>query len=439
MQHPIWLIIQREFLRRVRTKWFILTTLMAPVILMVLFTLPTVTTLWSTSTSPAQTVAVVDKTGVLFPLLRGRLGASHKYQLHQSHQKRQTLRHQVLNNQLDAYLYLPSQLLEGTKEATYYSKGGGGLMQQPKLEAVLANALREYQVQENQVPDSVQAIFSAQAQVSMMQVTPEGDQANHSLLSVIAGYLVGFVLYFMMLLYGIQVMRGVMEEKTTRVVEVIISSVRPFQLMMGKILGIGAVGVLQVLIWIVLISVVLTFAGLFVLPFIEARPLQLQGLELIQPANQEIILQTAGLPVPNVPASLYIYFILFFIGGYLLYSSCYAALGSTIDQESDAQTLQLPILLVLITPMLFVNYVVAYPNTTLSVLLSLLPFFSPVLMMARLSAVVVPTWQTVTALLLLAGSFWGLVWAAGRIYRVGILRYGKHTTLKDLGRWLRST
>jgi ABC-2 type transport system permease protein len=247
----------------------------------------------------------------------------------------------------------------------------------------------------------------------------------------IVGYIMGFIIYVTMFIYGAIVMQGVMEEKSSRVVEIMVSSVRPFQLLMGKVLGIGAMGLVQMTLWSVLVVAGLAVAGSVAALFID--PTQ---LNVPMDATQQELLEAASFSLPQIAPSIFVWFLLYFLGGYLLYASLFAAIGSAVEQQQDAQGLMYPVSLLIIVPLIFMSFMLESPHSTLSVVLSMVPFFSPILMVVRIAVTEVPFWQSGGAFLLLAATFVGAVWVSARIYRVGILMYGKKPNLRDLVRWV---
>jgi ABC-2 type transport system permease protein len=230
------------------------------------------------------------------------------------------------------------------------------------------------------------------------------------------------------------VLQGVIDDKASRVVELVISSVRPLHLMMGKVLGIGALGLLQFFLWGLLLFAGTTAAGPLLSHFLRTQSSQLGAT-----ASTEEVLQAAHISLPAIDPLLIVWFILFFLAGYLLYASLFAAIGSAVEQQQDAQGLMLPLTLLIVIPILFMPYVITNPHTSLSVALSLIPFFSPILMVARLAIGGVAWWEGLVAYLLLVGAFIGAIWISARIYRIGILMYGQKPSLKEIWRWLRAT
>jgi len=280
-------------------------------------------------------------------------------------------------------------------------------------------------------PPDVLAILESNPGLATRQLTEEGATADSSLAYIAVGWVMAFLIYIAVLIYGQYVMQGVIEEKSSRVVEIVVSSVRPFELMMGKVLGIGAMGLTQFAVWGVLV-----LGGTSMLGSAAALLLDPSMLNLPADASEEAMRQATDFALPSLAPSLFIWFVLFFLGGYLLYASLFAAVGSAVEQQQDAQSLVFPLTLPLIIPIVLLFFLLETPNATLSVVTSMIPFFAPVLMVARVAVTDVPFWQVGGAFLLLVGTFVGTIWASGRIYRVGILMYGKKPGVRELLRWM---
>jgi ABC-2 type transport system permease protein len=346
-----------------------------------------------------------------------------------------SLRARVQRGELDGYFVLPDGLLEGEGEAAYYSEGSGGFSAQFRLEDAVGDVVRRARLEAAGAPQTVLDAVEARVGVRMVAITDEGDATDAGWLFAGLGYAMGFIIYIAMFVYGAMVMRGVIEEKTNRIIEVVASSARPFQLMMGKVLGIGAVGLTQFALWVVLALAGIVALGTVLAGFVD--PAALAGADAVAQAD-DLPFDPSLLSLSNVPFDLIVYFLLFFLGGYLLYGSLFAAVRSAVEQESDAQSLQLPIMIPVILPAIFLPFIADNPDAPMSVALSLIPFFSPILMVVRAAATEVPFWQMGAALALLALAFVGTIWLASRIYRVGILMYGKKATFRDLARWVRT-
>lgn len=417
-------------MRRVISKWFLIITLLAPVLLVsILFVPGLVTVLASKSSIPE--IAIVDETGVLLPRLASE--AEGRFEIVAPGTSPAAVRDSVVAGNYDGYLLLPSSLLRGEGTATYYSAEGGGVSLASRLNRLVNRAVEQQRLAEQSVSAEVLSILDSDVDVTMVKLSETGvEEADATLAYTIVGYIMGFFIYVSVFVYGAIVMNGVIEEKTSRVVEVMVSSVKPFQLLMGKVLGIGAMGLVQLATWAILIVLGMTFAGSALALFLDPTE-----LGLTPDASQEAMLEAADITIPSIAPSLFIWFVLFFLGGYLLFSSLYAAIGSAVEQQQDAQSLLAPITMLVIVPMLFLGVIVESPNTTLSVVLSLVPFFSPILMIVRMAVTDVPFWQVALSYVLLIAGFIGAIWISSRIYRIGILMYGKKASLKDLLKWFR--
>ncbi|MEL6614183.1 MAG: ABC transporter permease, partial [Bacteroidota bacterium] len=354
-----------------------------------------------------------------------------------------TLRAQVLRGELDAALILPEGLLDGEARARYLSASGGGLTLQSELRGAVRSAVRAERARLAGADEAVLEVLDAPTSVDFVTVRDEGDAAGGAEIGFLVANVLGLLVYVAVLLYGAMVMRGVIEEKTNRIVEVVVSSVRPFDLLMGKVLGIGAVGLLQLIAWGVLLGTLAVAAGPIVALIAGPEALAPEASGAAAAAGGAAAGPAAEMPFdPTAVATvlspgLLVAFVLFFLGGYLLFASLFAAVGSMVDTEADAQSLQVPVIIPIIVPLLFLPYVVDQPDATISVALSLFPLSSPILMVVRMAVTSVPFWQVIAALALLAASFVGAVWLAARIYRVGILMTGKKATFRDLRHWIR--
>ncbi len=422
------LIAKSEYLRRVRSKWFILATLLVPVLGVASLVVPI---LAFSNSDEALTVAVVDETGRLAALLAEALPAGTTAEVTDA--PLDTLRAQILAGDLDGALVLPRSLLADSVAAeggaVYYTKGG--IDAGSDVRRAVREAVRRARAEAAGASPVAIAAFESDVPVERVTVSEDGDGGDDAIGRFLLANFLSLLIYLSILIYGMLVMRGVIEEKSNRIVEVIASSVRPFELMMGKVLGIGAVGLTQLFGWALLMFGVSFAAGPLLLALAPEVPAGQLPPEADIPFDPEMI---AGMLSPG----LLIAFVLFFFGGYLLYSSLFAAVGSAVDQESDAQSLQAPIILPIMLPVLFLSVVANDPDSALSIGLSLFPLTSPILMVVRMAVTDVPVWQVALSLVLLAGAFVGVIALAARIYRVGILMYGKKATFADLWRWVRT-
>ncbi len=423
------LIARSEYLRRVLTKGFVLGVLLAPVGMVLLIALPLLTSLIS-SDDGERRVAVLDESGQLYQAVAEAV--PERFAVERAAAPLDSLRAQVLDERLDMAIVLPPSLLTGTGDATAYTRAGGGLAQFDDIRSGVRDAVRGVRLREVGAPAEVQAVLDERPGLQSVTVTDDGDAADGAFVASAIGYVSGFVIYFLVFIYGAMVMRGVIEEKQNRIVEVMASSVRPFELLMGKVLGIGAVGLTQIALWTALGAVVLAALGPLLAAF--AGPPAAAGPGA-PPAD--LPFDVGAITALLTPGFLLI-LVLCFLGGYLFYAALFAAVGSAVEQESDAQALTIPVTLPAIVPMLFLFPMLEQPDSSLSVVLSILPPFSTVLLPVRVAVTDVPFWQIALSLGLLAAAFVGAIWVAARVYRVGILMYGKKATFRDLAKWVRT-
>ena len=446
------LIFQREFLTRVKKKSFLLTTLLTPLGLAALMVVPAL--LAMNSKGETKQVVVVDESGLV--ILRDSTGTVTR-NLRSNDEVNFTPTDQPWSEVLASYeddyegaLYIPpvSNLDRGDFDVQYYSNKQLSLGNRSYIERRVADAIRDRKViaaglEQSQL-DRLKTSVTLQERETAVSETGEvedREKANTAGVSTGIAYVMAFIIYIIMLVYGGMVMRSVMEEKTNRIVEVIISSVKPFELMMGKILGVSAVGLLQLLLWIILIPTLATVA--FLVFGIDPEAAQQTsanlpgGLSPEQTAAAEneflgmldtLRQQNWGLIIPM--------FIIYFLGGYFIYASLFAAVGSAAgDDIQESQQLTLPIMLPIIIAIVVIGPVIDNPDGPLAFWMSMIPLFSPVIMPARIPFEP-PMWEIALSVGILIASAIGFVWIAARIYRVGILLYGKKVTFKELGKWL---
>ncbi len=424
------IVLQREYLTRLRSKWFLVVTFLGPFLLIAFFSLPILFMYMAEkSQTERETIAVVDRTGELFPELEAEVRDA--FVLIPATEPEDSLQQQVIRGEIDGYLIIPAEVMEDfSVQPVLYMKRGGGISRIERLSNALSRIIKEKRLLAMGASPEILDLVSKRIRLRTIRISETGEVSGSAASYGAVAYIMGMLIYVLVLSYGGLVMRGVLEEKTNRIVEIIVSSVRPFQLMMGKVLGIGLLGLTQAVVWAFIFLAGMTVAG-----FIIAGQLNPADFQLPETASQQALLEQAGIQIPTIPLSLVVFFLIFFLGGYLLYSSLFAAIAAGADQESDVQSLQFPITFLVIIPFLALPIVLEQPDGSLAVILSLVPFFSPILMIARLALTTVPLWQWLGAIILLALAFAGMVWVAGRIYRVGILMYGRKPRLKDLVRW----
>ena len=423
------IVAKNEFIKRVKTRWFVFTTLLGPIVLVAFFAVVGIVSV-SAIEGGESTIVVLDKTDRIGSQLNDPDG---DITFVASNADEATLRQQVLNGEYSGYLVLPAGLVDGQGAARYYSTEGGGVSSfNLDLRNVIRGVVRTLRLQDQNVSTEVFEIINASVPLETVKLSDEGEEQGSSAAYAVVGGIMGFLIYISMIVYGSVVMQGVIQEKTNRVVEIIVSSVRPFQLLMGKVLGIGAMGLVQMTFWAGLIAAGTMGSGAIISLFVDPA-----NMDLPDTATQAEILDAVGFQVPDLGPEVFVFFVIYFLLGYLLFSTLFAGIGSAVEQQQDAQSLMLPVMMPIIVSIIFLQAVIEAPNSGLSVALSLIPFTSPIPMVVRVAMIDVPLWQLVLSLSLLAGTFVGAVWVSSRIYRVGILSYGKKPSIREIMRWMR--
>ena len=433
MNHLI-LIIKREYLAKVKNKSFILMTFLTPLIMVGLIAL--VTYLTSVNNEKVRTISVLDQAG----FLKGAL-VSNDYTIYHYLESMDLETAKTLSNQNNSYglLYIPNHPLDSvSKHIKFLSEEAPSLTFVTGLESKIEIRLKELKLEKAGV--DLSKIKAAKTYVNLNQQSYEGVKTSKSgsFMKLGFGVLSGYLLFMFIIIYGNLIMRSVIEEKTSRIIEIIVSSVKPIQLMLGKIFGTSLAGITQFALWIVLLGLLMTVASFFLGVDFSATPKNDMMTEALnnQAVNSEIqglINDFRGLPIFN----LIIAFILFFAGGYLLYSSLYAAIGAAVDNETDTQQFILPVIMPLILAF-YVGFftVLEDPHGSISIVFSYIPFTSPIVMLMRIPFGV-PLWEQLLSLTVLVITFAITVWVAAKIYRVGILMYGKKPSYRDLVKWLK--
>ena len=434
MKSPILLIIQREFITRVRKKTFLLMTLLAPLLLAAVMIVPG---LLASMPEDDKSIIVLDEPSILAPE-KGTSQFSLEY-LNPNEFDLETGKKILRESDKDALLYIPSgngwdpDFIKNN--ILLFGKEDIGIDLQRFVERQLEEKINQQKLIRQGVDPEVVAQTKTKVTIKSFTMGEEGNEETSATpLKMGLGYIAGILIYFFIFFYAVQVMRGVIEEKTSRIVEVIISSVRPRQLMMGKILGIGLVGVVQFLIWVILSGTIYVVVSTFIYPEIFAQQVPAgpgsPDLSTVDQTNLFSMLNSINFPVVLSG------FVFYFFGGYFLYSALFAALGSAIDQEADSQQFMLPVTAPMIIAITTAMNVIQDPNGPLAFWMSMIPLTSPISMMIRLPFGV-PIWQIALSALILVSTFFCVVALAGKIYRVGILMYGKKVTWKELYKWLK--
>ncbi len=431
----IWLIIQREYLTRVKKRSFLIATFLTPIGLAALIAI--VSFISSYRGDEQRSIAVIDKGGVV----TGGLADDDRVRFNLTTAPIEEVKERVKAGGYDALLVIPAvpNIYAKSIQAEYYSDESLSLEVEGTIRERVSDYVREYKSAQLGLASKDLAALDFETYVEPEPLEEGGENASKMTGAIGAGIgaFMGFVMYLTIFLYGMMVMRSVMEEKTTRIVEVMISSVRPFQLMLGKIVGVGLVGLTQVALWAILIP--LFVVGLQFFFGIEPPESQLTGAggQAIDPEQAEDLIYLAMTELQNQNWWLIVpLFLFFFIGGYFLYASMFAAVGSVMGEDmGESNTLTIPITIPVIISFYIMIVVVREPNSTLAVWSSLFPLFSPIVMPARL-AFDPPMWQIVLSVLILLATALGFVWLSARIYRTGILLYGKKVSFGELGKWM---
>lgn len=428
------LIIKREFIAKVRNKSFIVMTFLSPLLFV---GISVFVGFLSSMKSDLKTIAVHDESGLFFNELKS--DEEYKY-LDLSQVPMTVLKDSIVSEAYEGILFVPKTtdnvLLQ--KNMQYISNDSPSVMFIEDLEATISDKI----TQDNYVKSGLDtlSIEKAKADVSIQLEKATGEEALKGLneIKIGIGGAFGYLIMMFIVIYGNMVMRSVIEEKTSRIIEVIISSVKPFQLMMGKIIGTSLAGILQFLIWALLgLTAITIMSSVFGAQIGAQSDMQAQ---IAQSAQQEMAgtMQMYLKEIMNLPVfTILISFIIYFIGGYFLYSSFYASIGAAVDNETDSQQFLLPIIMPLILGVYIGFFTVMNdPHGTIATVFSMVPLTSPIVMMMRIPFGV-PWWQILLSMSILFGTFFGVVWFASKIYRVGILMYGKKPTWKELYKWLK--
>lgn len=431
------IIIAREFNERVRKKSFIITTVLMPVLMIALMAAPTLMMIFAKGET--KTLLVVDESGVIASQLTGDDDVVFETS---------TLAPDEARARTDRFgvLWIGGDIVDNPSNAKLYTNSSSSMSLESSISSQMEKIIERERLKRYDIDNLEQIMRDVKASVTLStyrnDLAAEGEEkeATSSGTAYMMGIFLGMMLYMFLLIYGSMVMTSVIEEKGSRVLDVLVSSVSPFRLMMGKILGVAAVAVTQIAIWAVLVCGV----GAVVLPAIMPDGV-IQSVEAVQ--SGAMTSAEAGIDADMLSAvslatdpvrivMMFVWLLLFLTGGFLFYSAMFAAVGSSVDSIQDAQQLQTPVTIPIILAIILAMSVFNDPNSPLAFWGSMIPFTSPVVMMARIPFDIA-TWQIVLSLAVLYASVAGMAWAAGKIYRVGIFMHGKKPTLKELLSWIR--
>jgi ABC-2 type transport system permease protein len=438
--NKIFLIIEREFLTRVKKKSFLITTLLTPLLFAALMVVPVL--IQGVKDDGRKTIAVIDRSGLAEKALQNSNNVTFVFMPGAA---LDSLKRNFGREKLYAVATIGTLNEKKQPDIDLYAFKQPNMDVQKHIERGFKDAIEQHKLASYHIQglDTIIASIKTDIQLKTFVWGDNGEEkATHTGLYMGISYVLSFMIYMFIFMFGNLVMRGVIEEKSSRIIEVIVSSVKPFQLMMGKIVGIASVGLLQFIIWVVLtLGLVTAVQG----AMSEPKPADIENITQALPAGsatdemttvmiQDVSSAMSLLGSINFTAII-LSFLLYFLFGYLLYASMFAAIGSAVENEADTQQLIIPVTIPLIIGIFLMLHTVQYPDSSLSFWASIIPFTSPMVMMARIPFGV-PFWQVSLSLALLCITFVGIAWMAGKIYRTGILMYGKKPTLKEMLKWM---
>lgn len=440
--NKILLIIKREYLSRVKKKSFIIMTILGPLLMAGIMIVP----IWlSMQKSDQQKIEVIDESTLFIDLIPQKDFIRFDYPPVSFEDAEKGF----YDTDYDAILYIPRNILSGGNAIKILYKKQLSVGVEQYIVGTISKMMYDVILAKNKVDLNIikDAEVNSQFKLITEKVEEDGNvKKTNTGLYMAIGLGAGILIYMFIFLYGVQVMRGVMEEKTNRIVEVILSSVKPFQLMMGKIVGVALVGLTQFLLWVVLTTTLYTIASATILKDIDMKQIQ-QKEEVIKVGADLDYMNMKKIEKPNIVTEIWndfknvdmkaivLCFLFYFLGGYLMYSALFAAVGAAVDNEADTQQFMMPITIPLILSFVVAQTIIQNPESQMALWFSIIPLTSPIVMMVRLPFGV-PGWELALSMALLVLGFIFTTWLAGRIYRTGILMYGKKVTWKELGKWL---
>jgi ABC-2 type transport system permease protein len=427
--HKIWLVLKREYITRVKSKSFIIATALTPLALVAFIGI--VVYISISDTEVEKRIGIADQTHVLVDHL---IEQNNTRYFDVTDVPDDSLRAQVLSGDLDGFIVLTDSVITASKSPTLIYGGSGGISLISAIRSDLRDVIREEKLSRANVSDTVREIFDTRTGLEAVKLTEEGESEDNTFFASALGFILGLMIFMGIFIYGSLLMRSVIEEKTNRVLEVIASSVKPIELMFGKLFGVLAMALTQFSIWIAF------YIGLS----IAAAPVAGMIMEAQMSGIPEGAAQAAtssfdpsSLNKMVVDPMVFVYFILFFFLGFLIYSAVFAAIGAAVETEQDSQQFMLPVGLPIFVGYFLNTKVMETPDSGLSLFVSLFPLTSPINMITRIAASQVPFWQIALSVVLLALTFLGIMWLAAKIYRVGILMYGKKPSFKELAKWIK--
>lgn len=431
------IIISREFKERVHKKSFIVTTILAPILMVALMALPALISYFSTP--GLRKIAVIDHSGIVLPDL---LKSAQDVEYLTFVPTDESLDKALANENYQDVLVIGADIDENPSNVKLYNHETGSVEIENQINHVVEKSVSTYRMTRYNIPNIDQILADSKVECSLqtIRVSDDGEEEDTStMISTLLGISMTFILYMFLLMYGQMVMSSIIEEKGNRVLELVVTSVKPTQLMMGKIIGVGLVAVLQIAVW----AVFVTLASSVLMPMLISDSVASQismynagTLDMAGTDNVEMIQALSMFTSVGKILMLFVYMTIFLVGGFLFYAAMFAAIGSSVDNVQDSSQLATFVTIPIILGIVMAMSVGTDPNSTMALWTSMIPFTSPMVMMARIPFGI-PDWQIWVSALILFLSFGIMAWFAGKIYRIGIFMYGKKPTIKDLIRWAR--
>ena len=433
--HKVFLVIQREYLARVKKKSFLIATILTPLIFPAILAVFVWIAVEEKENQSLRVIEVVDETGLFF------MESSEQYAFSSSSKTLEEAKALVLEGKRYGALYLQKMELSSPQGIQFYGIENPSTALIGYLEAALKRKVEDLRLYANGIDPAVLKEIRTQVKIQSLTLGEAGEEViTDATVNYALGFLAGILIYLFIFIYGNQIMQGVIEEKSTRIVEILVSSLRPFQLMMGKIVGIGAVGLTQFLIWVFLVGTLSTIVvGVLGMQMPQQQAMEMANPELMAATSEAGDLGGILHVIESIDfVRLIVAFIFYFLGGYLLYGALFAAVGAAVDAPSDAQQFMFPITIpLLVGYMSLFVFVLQDPYSSVSFWLSIVPLTSPIAMMGRISYGV-PFWELALSMGLLMLGFLGTTWMASKVYRIGILMHGTKPTYRTLLKWIRT-
>ena len=418
-------ILRREYVSRVKTKGFILGTILIPLFMIAVSVLPAIMVLLKSEDQ--RRIAVIDRSGEIYEALYHSLDDSTETGIRKFNLRRQeagvenldavkkSLADEIDKEMLDSYIYIPMDILR-TSSAELYGRVVSNFQENERIEDAISRIVTETRIKRSGLDPEAVRQLTKNVRIVTFKVGPGGKEEEDRGYSFVMAYGLAMFLYMAMFIYGAIILRSVIEEKSSRVIESVISSVKPFHLMAGKIFGVGAVGLTQFLIWTIALGLISAYG--------------VQVAVMLAPGAK-------GASLPSMPIAVLVSFVIYFLLGYFLYATLYAAVGAMVNSEQEAQQLQWPIVILIIIPIMFIMFIIQNPASQTSVILSMIPFFAPIIMLARIVVQMPPLWEILLSMFIMVATIFGAIWVVAKIYRVGVLMYGKRPNLPEIIKWIR--